>query len=464
MWRAETQTARCTRDERRELRLQGVPLYRPGAHGPNSASTCGVPATGSTGGRSRATPSETAQWNFGARTSSRLRSGCSSEARTTSKARPSGRATPLLAGRRRPAVRRHEARAIRNGRRRDRRRPSPWRGPHGSSPISRSAEAGCRGIVSTAPFATGPRSHVPLLRRGVASSRPSSRRRLRSGSATDAGVRNGTGTTHRVWIAGPYTAIGVTTKTTFVDRSAAQGARYNYEVVAVGSSGATSQPSNVAAVPSQASTATFGELDAALAQASDTARPKDRAAMRKLTRLVDEPARAGARAARPPHGRPSRGCTTRSSADEARGGVGANLQRSTTWRTRLPLQRLATMNVACRPAGRQRSDRAFNRQAEAEARCSAARHAGGGIAKVVRGRARAYSRGVVTEMGHGLLANASGHPSGNLIEDLANVTWDPRPGHASRRPGEVEEARGSWARRRKCRGRPSPGADARSRR
>jgi hypothetical protein len=160
---------------------------------------------------------------------------------------------------------------------------------------------------------------------------------------------SGTGpaTTHRVWIAGPYTAIGVTTKTTFVDRSAAQGARYNYEVVTVGSSGATSQPSNVAAVPSQASTATFDELGSALAHASDAARPKDGAAMRKLTRLADD-ARTSWRKGGPSAARP---ILTRLHnelvADKARG-VGTN-------RTALDdmenvvfrLERLASMNVAC---------------------------------------------------------------------------------------------------------------------
>ena len=91
-----------------------------------------------------------------------------------------------------------------------------------------------------------------------------------------------------MWVAGPYTAIGMTTKTTFVDRNATPRARYNYEIVAVGDSGGMSQPSNVAAVPSQASAATFADLHTAMARLSDGASAKNESAMRELTRLASD--------------------------------------------------------------------------------------------------------------------------------------------------------------------------------
>jgi hypothetical protein len=76
----------------------------------------------------------------------------------------------------------------------------------------------------------------------------------------------GSGTPKRVLVAGKYVAIGTTTKTSFVDRTAKRGARYDYEVVAVGAAGETSQPSNVAAVPSQLPKATFTRLNSTIRQ------------------------------------------------------------------------------------------------------------------------------------------------------------------------------------------------------
>jgi hypothetical protein len=93
----------------------------------------------------------------------------------------------------------------------------------------------------------------------------------------------------RVWIAGRSRPIGTSTKTSFVDRSAKPGGRYNYTVVAVGPSGTSSQPSNVATVPSPTPTATFSEVKAAVrrltASASRSHRP-ERANASKLLGLV----------------------------------------------------------------------------------------------------------------------------------------------------------------------------------
>jgi hypothetical protein len=74
-----------------------------------------------------------------------------------------------------------------------------------------------------------------------------------------AGTRYG-----QVSIAGAYATIGTTTKDYFVDRDAKAGARYTYEVVAVGASGQASQPSNLASVPSQMPDVSFGRLGAAI--------------------------------------------------------------------------------------------------------------------------------------------------------------------------------------------------------
>ena len=72
--------------------------------------------------------------------------------------------------------------------------------------------------------------------------------------------------TQQVWVAGRYTAIGTTTTTSFVDHTAKPGGRYNYEVVAIGPSGETSMPSNVAAIPSEAATGVFGDLTSAISR------------------------------------------------------------------------------------------------------------------------------------------------------------------------------------------------------
>jgi hypothetical protein len=72
-------------------------------------------------------------------------------------------------------------------------------------------------------------------------------------------------------IAGPYVPIGETATTTFVDRSAKPGSRYNYEVVAVDGSGADSEPSNVATTSVRASNAPFGDLTTAIGRLVDVA-------------------------------------------------------------------------------------------------------------------------------------------------------------------------------------------------
>ena len=76
--------------------------------------------------------------------------------------------------------------------------------------------------------------------------------------------------TQQVSVPGRYTAIGTTTKTTFVDHGAQPGSRYNYEVVAVSSSGETAPPSNVATVPTQAANATFDALNSAIRRLGDS--------------------------------------------------------------------------------------------------------------------------------------------------------------------------------------------------
>jgi hypothetical protein len=68
----------------------------------------------------------------------------------------------------------------------------------------------------------------------------------------------------RIWIPTPYREIGSTTKSSFVDRTAVAGKRYDYEVVAVNAAGVASAPSNVAAVPSQTLDATFDQLTSAI--------------------------------------------------------------------------------------------------------------------------------------------------------------------------------------------------------
>jgi hypothetical protein len=78
----------------------------------------------------------------------------------------------------------------------------------------------------------------------------------------------------RIEVAGPYVTIGETSTTTFVDRSAKSGSRYNYEVVAVDASGADSEPSNVATSSVQASKAPFGDLNTAIRRLVDVAGKK----------------------------------------------------------------------------------------------------------------------------------------------------------------------------------------------
>ena len=279
-------------------------------------------------------------------------SGCSSEARTTSRAPRSGRATPPLRKRRRRlAVRRREALAIRNGRwfnRRDRvpraARPARRR----SAALRKRAVVGSRRRRRSLPVL---RSHVPLLRRGDEAPAEAPGRRLPSGSAPDACVRNGF----------RNDASRVDRRSVHRDRSHDEddlhgSQRYARAPVTTtrsspsAISGATSQPSNVAAAPSHASAAMFDDLHAARLPLSDAARPKHQAAMTKLTRLADD-ARdqlAQGRAVRLA-ARPRRGCT------RAR----RLTRRTRRWRrTPLPssdmenaifrLQRLASMNVACR--------------------------------------------------------------------------------------------------------------------
>jgi subtilase family serine protease/fibronectin type 3 domain-containing protein len=69
-----------------------------------------------------------------------------------------------------------------------------------------------------------------------------------------------------LWIPGKYTAIATTTKTTFADTTAKPGGRYSYEIVAIDGSGAVSQPSNVATVPT--AQPTFSDLEAAVQRLS----------------------------------------------------------------------------------------------------------------------------------------------------------------------------------------------------
>jgi hypothetical protein len=91
-----------------------------------------------------------------------------------------------------------------------------------------------------------------------------------------------------VAIAGPYVTIGETATTTFVDRTAKSGARYNYEVVAVDASGAESQPSNVATNSVQARTP-FADLNTTvrrLAAATAKESGKGAASGTQLTRLA----------------------------------------------------------------------------------------------------------------------------------------------------------------------------------
>ena len=77
-------------------------------------------------------------------------------------------------------------------------------------------------------------------------------------------AKAGSGNARRVKIAvaGAYVEIGSTASITFVDRTAKKGTRYNYEIVAVGRTGAESHPSNVATV--SAAKASFAELQSAV--------------------------------------------------------------------------------------------------------------------------------------------------------------------------------------------------------
>jgi hypothetical protein len=86
--------------------------------------------------------------------------------------------------------------------------------------------------------------------------------------ATPTPAPSGTGKLKRISVAGPYVAIGTTTESAFVDRTATQGTRYYYQVVAESASGEASRPSNVAAAPSQLPKVTFAELNAAIARLS----------------------------------------------------------------------------------------------------------------------------------------------------------------------------------------------------
>jgi hypothetical protein len=75
----------------------------------------------------------------------------------------------------------------------------------------------------------------------------------------------------QIWVAGRYVSIGTTTKPSFVDRTAKQDGRYNYEVVAIDASGHASMPSNVATAPSQAPKVTFVDLNTAVTRLAATA-------------------------------------------------------------------------------------------------------------------------------------------------------------------------------------------------
>jgi hypothetical protein len=77
----------------------------------------------------------------------------------------------------------------------------------------------------------------------------------------------------RVWVAGPYKAIGYASGTSFVDKSAKAGGRYDYKVVAVDVNGHASQPSNVASLPETSSSVVFGQLSTAVQRLVD-ATPK----------------------------------------------------------------------------------------------------------------------------------------------------------------------------------------------
>jgi hypothetical protein len=80
-------------------------------------------------------------------------------------------------------------------------------------------------------------------------------------------------------VPGRSAPIGTTRQRFFVDRGARRGARYSYEVVALGRSGRASGVSNTAIVPSARPRVTFAEADAALRALPATLR---RPALRRL--------------------------------------------------------------------------------------------------------------------------------------------------------------------------------------
>lgn len=63
---------------------------------------------------------------------------------------------------------------------------------------------------------------------------------------------------------GPFTAIGTTSQTQFVDQTAKPGVRYAYEVVAEASGQTDSLPSNVVVVPSESPEVTFGQVSSTI--------------------------------------------------------------------------------------------------------------------------------------------------------------------------------------------------------
>jgi hypothetical protein len=62
----------------------------------------------------------------------------------------------------------------------------------------------------------------------------------------------------------PFTSIGTTKQTTFVDNTAQPGVQYTYEVVAMTGDGQTSSPSNIVANPTTTQEVTFDQIESAI--------------------------------------------------------------------------------------------------------------------------------------------------------------------------------------------------------
>jgi hypothetical protein len=68
----------------------------------------------------------------------------------------------------------------------------------------------------------------------------------------------------QTWIAGPLQQIATTTQPGYLDRTASPGGHYTYQVQAVAGNGAVSPASNLAPVPSNAPTTSYGQLATAI--------------------------------------------------------------------------------------------------------------------------------------------------------------------------------------------------------